>query len=248
MGYGIPEPPFSWNCSFCNQHSTIIENNFLDNTTFFTLGNHKNAVVIYFILCPNPKCKKFTLTLSLHKAAFQYKWQRWIVSEMIEKRRIVPPSEGKIFPDYIPKAIRDDYLEACLIRDLSPKASATLARRSFQGMIRDFWKVKKSNLKQEIEAIKDKVDSTTWKAIDAVREVGNIGAHMEQDINVIIEVEPNEANLLTNLIEILMKDWYIAKHEREESLRSIAKLGQSKKAQKKKNSASLKEIVIPSEK
>ncbi len=115
-------------------------------------------------------------------------------------------------------------------------------------MIRDFWKVKKSNLKQEIEAIKDKVDSTTWKAIDAVREVGNIGAHMEQDINVIIEVEPNEANLLTNLIEILMKDWYIAKHEREESLRSIAKLGQSKKAQKKKNSASLKEIVIPSEK
>ena len=72
------------------------------------------------------------------------------------------------------------------IRDLSPKASATLARRALQGMIRDYWKVSKGRLIDEIDAIKEKVDPITWKAIDAIRRIGNIGAHMEKDINVII--------------------------------------------------------------
>jgi hypothetical protein len=32
-------------------------------------------------------------------------------------------------------------------------------------------------------------------AIDHVRKIGNIGAHMEADINVIVEVEPKEAQI-----------------------------------------------------
>ena len=63
----------------------------------------------------------------------------------------------------------------------------------------------------EIEAIEDKVDPLTWKAIDAVRSVGNIGAHMEKDINVIVDVDPDEAAQLISLIEILIKDWYITR-------------------------------------
>jgi hypothetical protein len=46
-------------------------------------------------------------------------------------------------PDYIPEQIKDDYYEACSILNLSPKASATLARRCLQGMIRDFWGITK---------------------------------------------------------------------------------------------------------
>lgn len=52
---------------------------------------------------------------------------------------LIPPSGAKAFPDFVPAAIRADYEEACLIVDLSPKASATLSRRALQGMIRDFW-------------------------------------------------------------------------------------------------------------
>ena len=40
------------------------------------------------------------------------------------------------------------------------------------------------------------MDADAWGAIEAVRSVGNIGAHMENDINVIVDVEPEEAKLL----------------------------------------------------
>jgi hypothetical protein len=142
---------------------------------------------------------------------------------------MIPSSEAVVFPDYVPKAILDDYSEACLIRDLSPKASATLSRRCLQGIIRDFWRVSKARLVDEIEAIKDKVDPLTWDAIDAVRHIGNIGAHMEKDINVMIDVDPQEAGLLIGLIETLIKDWYVLRHQRTEHLRAIVELSDDKK-------------------
>jgi hypothetical protein len=135
-----------------------------------------------------------------------------------------------VFPSYVPTPILDDYEEACKIRDLSPKASATLSRRCLQGIIRDFWGISKSRLVDEIEGIRDKVDVDTWAAIDAVRKIGNIGAHMERDINVIVDVEPEEAELLIGLIEMLVKDWYIARHKRQEHLRAITEAAQSKKS------------------
>jgi hypothetical protein len=42
-------------------------------------------------------------------------------------------------------------------------------------MIRDFWKITKPRLIDEIDALKDKVDPETWDAIDSVRKIGNIG-------------------------------------------------------------------------
>jgi hypothetical protein len=156
----------------------------------------------------------------------------WKNEELLETWKLIPPSAAKVFPDYVPQAIRDDYLEACLIRDLSPKASATLSRRCLQGIIRGYWGVSKVRLVDEIEAIKDKTDALTWEAIDAVRKIGNIGAHMEKDINVIVDVDPKEAQLLIGLIEGLIKDWYVAKHDREEHLKSIVALSDAKEAVK----------------
>jgi hypothetical protein len=120
-----------------------------------------------------------------------------------------------------------------LIAGLSPKASATLSRRCLQGIIRDYWRVKPGNLANEIEQIKDRVDPLTWDAIEAVRKVGNIGAHMEKDINLIVEVEPQEAELLIGLIETLLKDWYITREERKLRLEQIRLLGETKDAAKK---------------
>jgi hypothetical protein len=135
-------------------------------------------------------------------------------------------------PDFVPVPIRSDYEEACAIVELSPKAAATLARRALQGMIRDFHGVSRGTLFAEIEAIKDLVDPLTWKAIDSVRSVGNIGAHMEKDINVIVDVEPNEALQLISLVELLVKDWYVARSVRQEQLAALVELAQAKEAQK----------------
>ena len=99
-------------------------------------------------------------------------------------------------------------------------------------MIRDFHGVSRKNLKLEIEAIQDRVDPLTWQAIDAVRSIGNIGAHMEKDINIIVEVEPREATALVGLIEILIEDWYVNRHEREEHLKGIVALKDAKEQER----------------
>ena len=89
---------------------------------------------------------------------------------------IRPISFAKQFPQYIPEAIRQDYEEACAIMSLSPKASATLSRRCLQGMIRDFWGITKPTLNKEIDELKDKIPTDLWSSIDALRQLGNIGA------------------------------------------------------------------------
>ena len=83
-----------------------------------------------------------------------------------------------------------------------------------------------------MRAIKDKVDGDTWSAIDAVRDVGNIGAHMEKDVNLIIDVEPDEAEQLITLIEMLMREWYIARQTRKELTSGIVAVAAAKKAAK----------------
>ena len=235
--------PFPWTCPFCGRDTTILESNYdLSSTTLFKSNVYgRKKVYTEFIVCPNTECREFTLTIKLYDfnkvpkpgllpgydlAEAEFPAQVW---------RLIPPSEAKVFASKykISKAVLADYKEACLIRDLSPKASSTLSRRCLQGMIRDFWGVVKPKLKLEIEAIKDKVDPNTWGAIDAVRTVGNIGAHMEEDINLIIDVEPHEAQLLIGLIETLIKDWYIAKYERETRLQEIKKMAEGKAAKKK---------------
>ena len=145
---------------------------------------------------------------------------------------LLPESEAKPFPDYIPRQLRADYAEACLIRNKSPKASATLSRRCLQGMIRDFWGITKARLVDEIDELKLKLDSGTWNAIDSVRHVGNIGAHMEKDVNLIIDVDPDEAGLLIWLNETLFEEWYVARHDRDEKMNALAKLATDKKGMK----------------
>ena len=61
-----------------------------------------------------------------------------------------------------------------------------------QGIIRDFWGISKSRLVDEIDALKDKIHPSQWKVIDGVRRIGNIGAHMEKDINLIVDIDTDE--------------------------------------------------------
>jgi hypothetical protein len=171
------------------------------------------------------------LFLTLNKVKYD---GEWIDIQELQSWNLIPSSKAQQFPDYIPKVVIEDYNEACLIEGLSPKASATLSRRCLQGIIRDFWKVKPGRLVDEIEAIKDKVDPLTWDAIEAVRKVGNIGAHMEKDINILIDVEPQEAKLLIELIEVLIKDWYIAAQNRRNHLTTLIGVATQKEAEKQK--------------
>ncbi|QPJ66300.1 MAG: DUF4145 domain-containing protein [Candidatus Nitrohelix vancouverensis] len=220
---------FSWTCKYCNQPTTITDPHFHSDSQVIYLDNSKYGKIGYEVLavsCPNLECKELELIYILCSAVKVS--GRLEVGSEIKKWFLLPDSSAKPQPDYIPDPIKQDYYEACKIRDLSPKASATLARRCLQGMIRDFHDITKGRLIDEIEAIKDTIESEVWTAIDAVRKMGNIGAHMEKDINVIIDVDPDEAQQLIGLIEMLFKEWYVAKKERQDRLAAIQALGNKK--------------------
>jgi hypothetical protein len=225
--------PFSWTCPYCNQIATITDSNTSDDIHFFNLNNKDSGLglITSIVVCPNPHCREYTIVAELRKAMYDGGWI--LRGDQIEEWLLRPKSSSKPFPAYIPKVILDDYIEACLIVNDSPKASATLSRRCLQGIIQDFWKISRPRLIDEIKELEGKIDASTWQAIDGVRSVGNIGAHMEKDINLIVDVEPDEAKTLIGLIEFLLKDWYVLRHDREEHMQKVIDLAKQKAEEKK---------------
>ena len=215
-------------CPFCGEFMSI--SSMTTSTHYFNFNGgihpeyvgHRHCLAFTIYRCPNESCEEETLIARG-------------INGYIDKRTVMiyPEAIYRHFPDYVPEGIRADYEEACLIRERSPKASATLARRCLQGMIRDFWKIEgERNLYYEIDAIRDKVPAAQWAAIDAIRQIGNIGAHMERDVNLIVDVEPEEAGELLQLIELLIEKWYISRNDEELLYKRVTELAEIKKAAK----------------
>jgi Domain of unknown function (DUF4145) len=213
---------FIWTCPHCSRPTTINSDRYGAGAHNFRVeGANFLSVTSRVIHCPNPECEQFEVRVCVVPRRYNgtsFEDEGRALVDM----RILPSTAALVFPDYIPKALRDDYTEACAVENLSPKASATLSRRCLQGMLRDFWGVTPGRLYDEIQAIRDDVDSETWAAIDGLRSLGNIGAHMMADINVIVEVDPDEARLLIELVETLFTDWYVARHDRQHRMKKIA--------------------------
>lgn len=237
----------SWTCPYCNQIATLLESNISRDKHTFSMGNKHGgmALTTTAIVCPNEKCREYTLSGSLQGAKFYHGGIVELIGQEIKRWQLRPESAAKPFPDYIPAVILSDYAEACLIRDLSPKASATLSRRCMQGIIRNYWSITNNNLAKAIIELEDKIDGTTWGAIDAIRKIGNIGAHMEKDIDLIVDVDPEEAGMLIDLIEMMLEEWYIHRHERGLKMQKIIDAADSKKEMKDAGKAA-KQSATPS--
>jgi hypothetical protein len=52
---------------------------------------------------------------------------------------------------------------------------------------------------------------------------------MEADVNLIIEIEPEEAQVLIELIETLFDEWYVSRHKRQQKFANLKVLADSKK-------------------
>jgi Domain of unknown function (DUF4145) len=225
--------PFSWRCPFCGHHATIGNNNITEISKTFDDENKYGSQIVTWraISCPNPECREYAFSVTIND--YRLIQNQWVAAEEQHAWQLVPASNARVLPDYVPAPIVEDYNEACSIEKLSPKAAATLARRCLQGMIRDFWQVKPGRLVDEIAAIEDRVESDAWNAITGVRRIGNIGAHMEADINVIVDVDPEEARVLIELVESLIDEWYVTRHERQQRFAKVAALDAAKQAQRK---------------
>lgn len=235
------ETPFAWTCPTCDKATTISSNDFYSSLGDFYRKSSEGEFYIRYeiIVCPNPKCKKPNISITLYKGTgtdtprHHKTWQ------------LIPSSKAKQLHADIPPAVKEDYSEASEILDRSPKAAATLARRAIQGMIRHFFEIegekvdKKTGkkfpkrLSEEIKEIQPRVDPIVWQAIEAVRKVGSIGAHMEEDVNLIIDVKPEEAEALLSLIEFLSKEWYGKRAAQIEGVLEVAKIVKNKELQRK---------------
>lgn len=223
----------TFTCPFCGKEQGYKEHiNMSEEVVYYDEDGYKRLigsmpktrtteptdVSITHIQCSNMSCRKLLIVGRFLKSNKQFD--------------ILPQYVHKPYPNYIPKQIRDDYTEAADIIELSPKAAATLFRRCLQGMIHDFWNIHEKNLNAEISELKDKVSPVLWKSIDGLRKVGNIGAHMEKDVNLIVDIDVSEAQNLQRLIELLFNKWYIARHDEEELLNAISDISDKKQAER----------------
>lgn len=226
MSGGLQCPYCNMIMSLSNASYSVQYPSFENHTGFYYVSQTKqksndSCLQIDFYKCPN--CGQYTIKAT------------GIGKDVKDVHvPIRPISSAKQFPLYIPEAIRQDYEEACAIVTLSPKASATLSRRCLQGMIRDFWDIKESNLSKAIEQLEGKIPVPQWNVINGVRRIGNIGAHMEKDINLIIDIDPDEAQKLIKLIEHLLEQWYINRHEQELLYADIIGIDKTKQSERKK--------------
>ena len=234
--------PFNFTCPYCNAHQAVTQPHFEKKGSQLALKDSEFGNFGFRVLavsCANTECKKVTLKLNL----IPYYWQGGhLLSDEdnpLFQSRILPESSARPWPDFIPAPIREDYQEACRIRDLSPKASATLARRCLQGMIRDFCGISKGTLNKEIEELKKLSDAgsapkgvsdESIDGLDHARSIGNIGAHMEKDIDNIVPVDPNEAQILIEVVETLLEEWYVARHNREQRFGKLKAVAEEKAA------------------
>jgi len=121
-----------------------------------------------------------------------------------------------VAPIEVPIAIASDYNEAQAVIALSPKASAALARRCLQHLLRERG-YKQHDLVKQVEAVLSEEDpaksvpDTLRVALDAVRNFGNFSAHPLTDKTTlqIIDVEAGEAEWCLEILIECFECFYV---------------------------------------
>lgn len=132
--------------------------------------------------------------------------------------RMVHPhgvNRGPIPPE-VPPQIASDYREACSVLPVSPKASAALARRCLQNVLRTNG-YKDRDLAKEIEQVLNEseaskaIPQSLRTTIDGIRNFGNFSAHPVTDITTlqIIDVDPHEAEWCLEILEEMFEHFYV---------------------------------------
>ena len=115
-------------------------------------------------------------------------------------------------PPEVPQHIAEDYNEACLVLNDSPKASAALSRRCLQNLIREICSIKMESLYEEVEYFIKKINppSHIKEDLHYIRSVGNFAAHPNKDrfTGFILPVEPMEAEANLIILENLFRLTY----------------------------------------
>ncbi|MGA8574490.1 MAG: DUF4145 domain-containing protein [Candidatus Cybelea sp.] len=228
-----------WICPYCGQKADV-EGGGHRAEREVAFGSNRMAS-IRVTGCPNPDCRHLELTAFLDQVE-KVSLGGGTYNKLVKRLnfwQLVPTSRARVWPEYVTGSIVQDYQEACLIEQLSPKGSAALSRRCLQALIRDFFHISKSRLIDEIKELEDRaaadimVSPELLEALHAIRSIGNIGAHPERDPSIVVDVEPGEATAMIDLLELLIEETYLAQHDRQTKIELAKQIAVAKEAAKK---------------
>lgn len=190
---------------------------------------------ILVLLCP--ECKKLAMFLENDESrpfdkigvtlAGQFPMENAKLQLVRPKGSLRPPC-----PLEVPKDIKNDYQQACLVLPDSPEASAALSRRCLQHILFEQGYESK-DLRDQISQILDSNTLPPYIAedIDAIRNIGNIAAHPQKTMTSeeLVSVELKEAEWNLNIIEALFDHLYVqrekAKQRRDALNQKLQQIG-----------------------
>lgn len=123
------------------------------------------------------------------------------------------PQSYPILPEQIPADLTRDYQEAYAILDISPKASAALARRCLEELL-DKQGIKgepRDTLAGKISSAIKQLPSDVGQALELIRHYGNFAAHTQKNVSSgeIVDVEPEEADISLKILSWLLNYYYV---------------------------------------
>jgi len=141
------------------------------------------------------------------------------IEEIDQEYLVWPKGIARIpLPEAVQDPFRTDYIEACNTLNDSPRASAAMSRFCLQRLLRDKAGVKAGNLSSEIDQVlaSGTLPSDLAGDVDAIRAIGNFGAHPIKSTNTgeIVEVAPGEAEHLLTVLEELFDFFFVRPAER----------------------------------
>jgi hypothetical protein len=127
---------------------------------------------------------------------------------------LVPTGASRSVPREVEEEDPDlaaEFREATAILDLSPRASAALARRCLEAILTNKAGANQWLLKDKVEFAAKKLPGHLAEQLHPVRELGNLGAHRAENAATgeVLQVEPGEAEWTLDVVEMLFDFYYV---------------------------------------
>ena len=155
-----------------------------------------------------PGCHSPIIDRSIYDFAQKVLVQRSTVHPLTSKQVVVDPA--------VPENLKNDYVEATLVQDISSKASAALSRRILQSILNDQGYANRDLAKQVDSVLSERDPEKVLplyirNRVDAIRNFGNFSAHEQKDkvTSEIIDVEPQEAEWCLEIVSDLFEHYYV---------------------------------------
>jgi hypothetical protein len=202
-------------CPHCNKSIAWKPNNIagwsdeIDNDDDDDDDEYNNFYTLFSEECP--ACHKQIIVLNIRFCRLEYNdngHSDYVKYE--ESKEILYPKYKQIkgVNDEVPKNYKKEFIEAYLVAQVSPKASAALSRRLLQQILQEEFNIKSTiNLSKQIEVFINlpNIPPLLSQAIDAIRNIGNFAAHptKSETTGEIADVENGEAEWLLEILEYL---------------------------------------------